>query len=315
LTNPVYAGRWRFNQREAKTGRVKPATEIIEVAVPAIIEREVFDKSQASLKARDPRILPPRVVTGPILLTGLARCATCGGAMTLRTGTSKRARCIAIIRVRRLPGSARPAAKADQLPWTDSTGWSPPISPTGCLAQTVSRALAEKRASNDAEVQERVGVLQREIVQADDNLRRLYKMVEEGVTDIDETASERLAALKSDRDRAKVALERIKVQLVPEVTLDSDKIERFGAFMRERITAGETAFRKAYLRSIVDAIEVDDKIIRIPAPRPVWNRPSLPENKSAKVFAVLYANGAPERIRTSDSQIRSFLVHAHDRRR
>ncbi len=33
--------------------------------------------------------------------------------------------------------------------------------------------------------------------------------------------------------------------------------------MRERITTGETTFRKAYLRSIVDAIEVDDKIIRI----------------------------------------------------
>jgi site-specific DNA recombinase len=33
--------------------------------------------------------------------------------------------------------------------------------------------------------------------------------------------------------------------------------------MRERITEGETAFRKAYLRSIVDAIEVDDKVIRI----------------------------------------------------
>ena len=32
---------------------------------------------------------PPRVVSGPILLTGLAYCATCSGAMTLRIGTSK----------------------------------------------------------------------------------------------------------------------------------------------------------------------------------------------------------------------------------
>ncbi|WP_454650968.1 zinc ribbon domain-containing protein [Bradyrhizobium liaoningense] len=34
----------------------------------------------------------PRVTTGPILLTGLAVCATCEGAMTLRTGTSKTGR-------------------------------------------------------------------------------------------------------------------------------------------------------------------------------------------------------------------------------
>ncbi|MFZ3179785.1 MAG: hypothetical protein WA156_06175 [Methylocystis silviterrae] len=58
-------------------------------------------------------------------------------------------------------------------------------------------------------------------------------------------------------------MERIKVQLAPEITLEPDQVECFGAFMRERITTGETTFRKVYLRSIVDAIEVDDKIIRI----------------------------------------------------
>ena len=33
--------------------------------------------------------------------------------------------------------------------------------------------------------------------------------------------------------------------------------------MREKITEGETPLRKAYLRSIVEAVEVDDKVIRI----------------------------------------------------
>jgi site-specific DNA recombinase len=75
LTNPVYVGRWRFNQREAKTGRAKAENEVIEIAVPAIIERNIFDKVQTSLAARDPRVLPPRVVTGPILLTGRTSCA------------------------------------------------------------------------------------------------------------------------------------------------------------------------------------------------------------------------------------------------
>ena len=34
-------------------------------------------------------MVAPRVTTGPILLTGLAICATCQGGMTLRTGTSQ----------------------------------------------------------------------------------------------------------------------------------------------------------------------------------------------------------------------------------
>ncbi|WP_348644238.1 hypothetical protein [Methylocystis sp. H4A] len=66
-----------------------------------------------------------------------------------------------------------------------------------------------------------------------------------------------------ERERAKAALERIKVQLAPQITLEPDQVERFGAFMREHITTGDTTFRKAYLRSIVDAVEVDDKVIRI----------------------------------------------------
>ena len=267
LTNPVYAGRWRFNQREAKTGRPKPTGEIIEVAVPAIIEQLVFDKAQASLKARDPRILPPRVVTGPILLTGLAHCATCGGAMTLRTGTSKSGKvhryysCSTAARVGKTGCKGRSIAM-DRLDGLVTTHLADRLLGPNRLAGLLT-SLAEKRASSNAEVQERARVLQNEIAQADEKLRRLYKLVEDGVTDIDETLAERLAALKSNRDRAKAALERIKVQLAPHLTLDADQVERFGAFMRERITTGETTFRKAYLRSIVDAIEVDDKVIRI----------------------------------------------------
>ena len=124
-------------------------------------------------------------------------------------------------------------------------------------------SLAERRASSDAEVQERARVLQQEIAQADEKLPRLYKLVEDGLTDIDETLADRLAALKSNRDRARAALERIKVQLAPKVALEANQVERFGTFMRERITTGDTTFRKAYLRSIVYAIEVDDKVTRI----------------------------------------------------
>jgi site-specific DNA recombinase len=72
LTHPIYVGEWRFNRRDAKTGREKPATEMIAVEVPPIIERRAFDEVQRALVARNPRTTPPRVTTGPILPTGLA---------------------------------------------------------------------------------------------------------------------------------------------------------------------------------------------------------------------------------------------------
>ena len=40
----------------------------------------------------NPKKTPPRVVTGPILLTGVAICAGCGSGMTLRTGKFNRYR-------------------------------------------------------------------------------------------------------------------------------------------------------------------------------------------------------------------------------
>jgi site-specific DNA recombinase len=62
---------------------------VVEIPVPAIIETDVFEQVQKQLRARSPKTQAPRVTTGPILLTGLALCATCRGGMMLRTGTSK----------------------------------------------------------------------------------------------------------------------------------------------------------------------------------------------------------------------------------
>jgi hypothetical protein len=92
LTNTVYVGRWKFNQISSKTRQRKPEHEVVEIPVPAIIELDTFEQVQRQLHARSPKRQAPRVATGPILLTGLAVCATCRGGMMLRTGTSKSGR-------------------------------------------------------------------------------------------------------------------------------------------------------------------------------------------------------------------------------
>ena len=59
---------------------------------PVIIDGEMLARVRASLAARSPKKIAPRIVTSPVLLTGLARCASCGGGMQLRTGKSGRYR-------------------------------------------------------------------------------------------------------------------------------------------------------------------------------------------------------------------------------
>ncbi len=60
--------------------------------MPQIIASEDFEQVQTSLRSRNPKRVPPRAVGNPTLLTGIARCATCGSGMTLRTGKSGRYR-------------------------------------------------------------------------------------------------------------------------------------------------------------------------------------------------------------------------------
>ena len=54
-------------------------------------------------------------------------------------------------------------------------------------------------------------------------------------------------------------------------------VERFGAVMREKLTMGEVSFRKAYLGSIVDRVEVDDREIRLVGRKDVLEQTVPPE--------------------------------------
>jgi site-specific DNA recombinase len=75
-----------------RLNRNKDKSEWVSFPTPVIIDPETFEAVQKLLEARRPTRVPPRVVTGPTHLTGLARCAECGGGMTIRTGKGGRYR-------------------------------------------------------------------------------------------------------------------------------------------------------------------------------------------------------------------------------
>jgi hypothetical protein len=267
LTNPVYAGRMRFNVSEARTRRRKRESEHVIADVPPIIEPAVFEKVQTLLKARNPRVTPPRVVTGPILLTGLAVCAACRGAMTLRTGTSKTGTvhryyaCSTCSREGRTACRGR-AIRMDKLDTLVTTHLLDRLLHRERLADMLA-SLADRRAAKAAAVDERLAVLEKEAHEADERLRRLYRLVEDGVAEMDDILKDRITALKADRDRLQAALGSAKSGTRPPTDISPILVERFGILMREKLTSGEVPFRKAYLGAIIDRVEVDDDKIRI----------------------------------------------------
>src|SRR5665811_1300590 len=112
--------------------------------------------------------------------------------------------------------------------------------------------------------------LQREVTDCGERLRRLYRSIEDGIVELDDILRERTATLKSERERAKAALDRARAQCGTVTTIDSAKIDAFARLMTEKLDNGDTNARKGYIRSIVDAIEVDDKACLLytsPSPR------------------------------------------------
>ncbi|WP_449409267.1 recombinase family protein [Methylobacterium komagatae] len=267
LTNRIYVGEWGFNKRCSKTRQAKPKAEHIAIAVPPIIASDEFEAVQATLKAHNPRVTPARVVTGPILLTGLATCSTCGGAMTLRTGTS---------------GSG-------QVHRYYSCSTKGRQGPTGCSGRTIrmdtldtlvtERLVADLlqpdrlrmtlaslwalRAERATQVDGRVTALRSELATADEKLRRLYRLVENGDDEPDDLLKERLSTLRAERDLARAALGRIRMVNPNPTEIGPELIERFGRLLRENVTSGEIPFRKAWLQAIVDRVEVGADVIRI----------------------------------------------------
>ena len=136
-------------------------------------------------------------------------------------------------------------------------------------------SLTARRAEKAQSLNGRVLELRREVTEAEDKLKRLYRLIEEGVTDLDDVLKDRLNNLKAGRDRAKAALDRAGAHAVPIIQIDPARIQRFGELMRHNLTIGSVPFRKAYLRSIIDTVEVDDTRVRIKGRKDVLERAVL----------------------------------------
>lgn len=75
-------------------------------------------------------------------------------------------------------------------------------------------SLASRRSEKADAVDARIIALQREVTDADDKLKRLYRLIEDGMIDMDDVLNDRLNTLKADRDRAKARARTGQIALV-----------------------------------------------------------------------------------------------------
>lgn len=143
--------------------------------------------------------------------------------MTLRTGTSRTGVVRKYYACSTCARMGKSACKGAPSAWTLSTASSLITCRSDCSRMNVSpRFLAAAfghRVEKAVEVDTRVATLQHEAVDAADKLKRLYRMVEDGVAELDDILRERIASLKLDRERAQTTRDRIQIQATPAVEI------------------------------------------------------------------------------------------------
>ena len=252
LTRPTYVGHHEFNKC-AKNKALKPTREIVVVAVPPLIDQATFDAMQAHLRARNPKVTPARVVSGPTLLTGICFCGDCGGAMTLRTGKGGRYRYYTCsIKARQgetgCKGRSIPMKKLDDLVAQHIANR---LLQPERLEEILSSVLDRRQESAERR-REHIAELSKRAAETDLRLKRLYDAIEAGVTDLhDPDLKERVTSLKAIRDQAQADAERAVAMLESsgQQTITPQMVQKFARTARERIRIEGGSYRRDHLRA------------------------------------------------------------------
>jgi site-specific DNA recombinase len=124
-------------------------------------------------------------------------------------------------------------------------------------------SLAARQNGKDKAVDDRRDALSKELKEKDEKLKRLYSAIENGIIEADDQLKTRIKELKKEKEIIQISIERITQQVSSRAQITPASIEAFSKLMNEKLENGDFQARKAYLRSIISAIEVDDGAARI----------------------------------------------------
>lgn len=245
LTDPIYMGQYVYYRRS------EPDRQIL-TGVPSIISAGTFEDAQATLRSNDPRVLPPRTVSGPTLLSGLAKCGYCGAAMTIRTGKSGRYRYYTCSRSMRQGsegccGLSVPMQKLDEVVKAEISAIFLSAKRVATIAREAQQAMAaHKEEESDEDSSRKVRL-------AEAQYARLLDLLTQGIADPSNPI------VKAKLSAAEAELKALKATAC---NRRSPRPENGGAFnsiaeaVCKEFQSGSSGFDRAYLRAVLSQIEV-----------------------------------------------------------
>jgi site-specific DNA recombinase len=266
LTSSTYHGVHYFNRRHSRNGKARPPSQWVELRVPAIVDEQTFNAVQALLQSRSPKRVAPRVVNGPTLLAGVARCGHCGSALIQNTGKGGLYRYYCCSRKLKEGATACQGLRIrmdrlDQIAIEEVT--SRILQPD--RLRLLLEAYLKSAATRTDENKDRLSKMRQAHKEAETSIVRLLELVEKGLMDAeDPNLKERLIGLKVRRDELAqdtADLQRRFTSGEPAIT--PAKIEKLATLLRDQLHNGPPELRQAYARLAMREVSVKDKEIRI----------------------------------------------------
>lgn len=262
LSSETYIGTYWFNKTDSRTNKARPRKEWVAMACPAIVSKETFEAVQAQLSARSPKKIAPRLVSSPTLLSGIARCSKCGGAMMLRTGTGKAGKIYSYYTCSKtaLKGKTECTGQSIRMDKLDALVVEQltqkvftPAHVTGLLAE-----LQQRDQTGEKESASQINRLQKELNDARKRIDRLYLAIEDGIAELDETLKDRISALKARKESLIRDIAHAKnPSAIPKQLLKPKHINAFCEGFRTSVINAEKSVQKGLLGMFVDQVTVD----------------------------------------------------------
>ena len=270
LTRSTYVGVHYFNRRDSRTAKPRAREHWVAVEAPRIIDDAVFHAVQAQLNARAPMNTPPRLTKSDILLSGIARCGQCGAAMRSRTGKYGRYWYYACSRKADIgatacAGGAIPMQALDDIV-TDAV-CDQVLDPIrlDTMLRTLAARSAGRRERERAELRQLLAK-QREL---SGQVRNLVDVMEQGGLAAARSVQERFAARQEELDAlGRLIAHKRRAFDSPLAEVPAGRAARFAHALRTRLRdEANPAFRRAYLRLMLDQVVVGEDEIRISGPK------------------------------------------------
>jgi site-specific DNA recombinase len=265
LTRATCTGRHYFNRNSGKKGTLKDRGEWVEIATPVIIDPDIFVRTQRVLESRRPCNTPPRVVNGPTLLVGLAKCVHCGRGMTLRTGKSGRYR---YYTCNAAATEGKTACKGHniRMELLDSLVIDHLAVRlfTPARLEALTARLIERTTQRSATQGEGLSALRRQLNATESKIQSLYQaLAERLVTDSSNFRTSLAKFEQQQEDLIRKIADRTRQRDLPRNVLSARNLERFSSAVQGQLRNGDKAFRRSYLRAFVGRIDVGEREIRI----------------------------------------------------